>query len=199
MELENLKLNWEAMSQRVAHLELINKKNIMEMTKQRYKNKFSHLFKYEFIGSVVCYIAAIVIMFNFYKLNTPLYLACGIFICIFLIVVPFLTIRNLNKIKSIPLGESDYKTTLTQFERAKHTMLKTQQYAIPAGIVGFLASLPVFSLMMGNENFIENFNTTRIISLSIVFVFMIIFSRWGYKKYKQVANSAENILRELDE
>ncbi|GEQ86707.1 hypothetical protein ULMS_22150 [Patiriisocius marinistellae] len=199
MEIEELKSNWEAMSKRVEHLEILNKKNIMEITKQRYKNKFNHIFKYEFIGSVVCYIAAIVIMLNFNKLSTPLLITCGIFVCLFLIVVPFLTIRNLNKIKTIRVGESDYKTTLKRFEKAKRLMLKTQQLAIPAGIIGFLASLPVFNALIGNKDFIENFDTSRIISFTIALIFMFLFSRWGYKKYEQIADSAGNILKDLEE
>ncbi len=199
MELENLKLNWEAMSQRVAHLELINKKNIMDMTKQRYKNKFNNLLKYETLGTVVCVAALIFILFNFQKLDTSFYIICGVIVSLFLIILPILTLNNIKRMKQVKIDSENYKNTLFQFERSKQKLIKTQLLVIPFGAIVFFASMPVFSKIMGNGDFFERIDTPMVIFICLMFLGLMMFSAWGYKKYNQVANSAENILRELDE
>ena len=62
MELQDMQKQWKAMNSRLETMEIIQKNQIMEMTKKKYKNQFKKLWNIEFIGayllwsgSVDCY------------------------------------------------------------------------------------------------------------------------------------------------
>lgn len=199
MELDELKSTWKAMSNRVEQLEIITKNNIIEMTKQRYKSTFNHLLRYEVVGAVICFLMAVYILSSFNKLVSPFYVVCAIVICLFLVILPFITLSNISNIKAVFLETDSYKSMVTKFEKAKPVLLKTQQLVIPVGAIVFFISMPLFSKIMGDGAFMEKLDTLGMLFISLVFVLLMVFLYWGYKKYKQLANTAGNILKELEE
>jgi len=70
MELEEMKTLWEEMSQKVEKQQLVTDQIIMDMTQQKYTSKFSKIFLYESLGTVICFAMAVYILFNIEKLDT---------------------------------------------------------------------------------------------------------------------------------
>lgn len=200
MELEEMKTLWEEMSQKVDKQQLITDQIIMDMTQQKYSNKFTKLFFYESLGTVICYGMAVYLLFNIEKLDTWYLLACGIFTITFLFLLPLFTLRSLTRIKRLDVAAYSYKETLVRFERSKKRVLLLQRTGIYLSLILFLAVLPVMSKIFNNKDmFTMDMDAFPWIFTGAVFVLLIFFARWGYGCYKSITASAENVLKELED
>ena len=199
MELEKMQVLWQQMSQEVAKQKVITDTLIIEMTQQKYTQKFSKIVKYESAGAVVCFIAAIAIVIHFKKLDTWYLIACGSFMLSYLLVLPVLVLRSLRNIKEISVSNTSFKETIVSFAKAKKQLLSIQKLGIYINFILFLTSIPVASKLLNNKDiFSTGGSLWRFGFIAIVAVLMIFVSKWGYGCYKSVTNSAENILKELE-
>ena len=200
MELEQMQQIWGELSQKIEQQKQLTDTLILNMTQERYSNRFDKILRYESIGAAICFIAALYLLVNFGKLDTWYFKASGIFILFFLISLPILVLRSLRKIKSLDIAKTDLKQTIIGFERAKNELLMLQRFGIYLSFVVALLVLPVSLKLFKNKDF---FTTSHDASLWLViggfFVFLIFFARWGYRCYKSITNSAENILRDLEQ
>lgn len=194
-----MQATWAQMSNQLENQKKLTDRLIVEMTKERYKNKISILSKYEGIGSVICFIAAVLIISRFSQLNTWYLLASGIFTVCYLIVLPMVVLRSINGMKRIDLINNTYKETLIAYANRKKQFLFVQKAAIYLNFIFLVASLPVVvKVFKGKDIFITNMNLLYWY-VPIMAVFLIIFSIWGYGKYKDVTASASHILEALED
>lgn len=200
MELEEMKTLWEEMSQKVEKQQLVTDQIIMDMTQQKYTSKFSKIFLYESLGTVICFAMAIYILFNIEKLDTWYLMACGIFTLAFLFLLPLFNLWSLTRIKSLDVAAFSYKETLVRFERSKKWVLLSQRTSIYLSFILFLAVLPVFSKIFNNKDmFTMDMAAFPWIFTGVVFVLLIFFVRWGYGCYKSITTTAEKVLNELED
>ncbi len=200
MELEEMKTLWEEMSQKVEKQQLVTDQIIMDMTQQKYTSKFSKIFLYESLGTVICFAMAVYILFNIEKLDTWYLMACGIFTLAFLFLLPLFTLWSLTRIKSLDVAAFSYKETLVRFERSKKWVLLSQRTSIYLSFILFLAVLPVLSKIFNNKDmFTMDMDALPWIFTGAVFVLLIFFLRWGYGCYKSITASAEKVLKELED
>lgn len=199
MELEEMKNLWQEMSQQVEHQKKLTDTLIMEMTQQKYTQKFSKITVYETIGAVICFLTAVVILFNFKKLDTWYLMACGIFMVSYLMILPIIVLRSLKTIKNLNIAKKSYKDTIVSFAKAKKQLLLVQKLGIYINGVLFLTCIPLASKLLGDKDiFLTGGSVWQITFIAIVAVLMIFVSKWGYGCYKNVTSSAENILKDLE-
>lgn len=199
MELEEMQATWSQMSDQLENQRKLNNKLIMEMTKERYKNKIGILSKYEGIAAVICFIAALLLISRFTELNTWYLLASGIFTVCYLIVIPVVVLRSITRMKSIDLTNNTYKETLIDYAKRNRQFLLTQKVGIYLNFILLAASLPVIvKVYNGKDIFITNINLLYWY-IPIMTIFLILFSIWGYGKYKKITASASHILEELED
>ncbi len=200
MELEEMKSLWQQMSQKLEKQQLVTDKLIMEMTQQKYSNRFNKLFFYESLGSVICVITAVLIFTNLERLDTWYLMACGIAVGTILLILPFFTLRFLHQIKNIKVAEYNYKETLIKFQRSKNRILMYQRGGIILSFFLALLILPVFQKIFQGEDFFQQGLGIRVwVSVAAMLVFLFFFARWGYRSYKSVTRSAESVLKELED
>ena len=199
MELEEMKTLWQQMSQQVEQQKNLTDKLIIEMTQQKYTQKFHKITLYETIGAVICFLMALAILINFNKLDTWYFMACGIFMVSYLLILPVIVLRSLKSIKNLDITNSSYKETIIGFAKAKKQLLAIQKLGLYFNAILFLTSIPLASKLLNNKDiFLTGASLWRILFLAIVAILTIFASRWGYKCYKSVTNSAENILKDLE-
>ncbi|MHA7060253.1 hypothetical protein ACWGOQ_0023730 [Aquimarina sp. M1] len=199
MELEEMQATWSQMSDQLDNQKKLTNKLIMEMTKERYKNKIGIISKYEGIGAVICFIAAILLISRFYELNTWYLLASGIFTVCYLTVLPVIVLRSIRSMKNIDLTNNNYKETLIAYARKKRQFLLTQKVGIYLNFILLVVSLPaIVKVFKGKDIFITNINLIYWY-IPVMAFFLILFSIWGYGKYKNVTASASHILEELED
>tara|TARA_R110002167_G_scaffold26182_7_gene90273 strand:+ start:1094 stop:1693 length:600 start_codon:yes stop_codon:yes gene_type:complete len=199
MELEEMQATWAQMSDQLEKQKQLTDKIILDMAQQRYRHKFSKLTIYESLGTVVCFTAAALIIVNFYKLDTWYLVICGIIMLLPLIGLPLLVLRSLGAIKRLNIGDKSYVQTIVDFTKAKKRLLAIQQLGIYMGFVLLLVSLPVFIKFKSNKDFFlmeKDITTYGLLLIAVIFFYF--FSRWGYRCYNNITNSAESILAEME-
>jgi magnesium-transporting ATPase (P-type) len=199
MDLEEMKSLWSSLSEKVAKQELVNKKLVMEMTQQKYKNKFSTLNKYETSGAILCFIFAFVILLNIGKMNTWYLQASAILTLLFLIVLPIFSLGAIKGMQKMDISKNTYKETVLEFSRRKKRMLLFQQLNMYLSIFLMWLVLPVFSMIFNGKDFFQQEHSTFLyVFIIITSIGVLLFARWGYGCYKRITASAEELLKELE-
>ncbi|WP_299317113.1 hypothetical protein [uncultured Maribacter sp.] len=199
MELEELQSAWTQMSDELNHQKKLTNQIILDMTKQKYQNKFTTITKYETIGAVVCFAIALFVLINFGKLDTWYLQICGVLTLSFLIVLPVMVLTTLKKIKNIDILKGSYKENLKFYLKTKNRLLRLQQIGIGVGFVGLLFIVPVTSKIISNKNvFLTNLKTEQYVVFTITLIVMVFFCRWAYKGYVKVTQSAQELIQELE-
>lgn len=190
---------WGELSQKIEKQERLTDKLILDMTQERYSNRFDKILTYESIGAFICFIAALYILFNFGKLDTWYFKVSGIFTLTFLISLPLLVLRSLIKIKSLDISKTDLKETIVGFERAKSELLMLQRFGIYLSFVLALLVLPLSLKLFKNKDFFTSSHDASLwIVIGLFFIFLLFFARWGYRCYQRITSSAENLLKDLE-
>ena len=199
MKLEEMKSLWAEMSLKLENQKSLTDKLILEMTQERYVNKFTKIQMYESIGAIICFAAALVVIINIGKLDTWYLLVSGILTITFLILMPILVLRSIKSIKQLNIASNNYKETIMSFAKAKKNLLTFQRVGIYLSFLFALIIMPVASKILKNKDFFTMEHSTKFwIAMPLFFVGLIFFARWGYRSYQNITNSAENILKELE-
>lgn len=197
MELAEMEVLWKDMSQQLEQQQSLNKKIIMQMTQQRFNNKISAIGKFEGIGSIICIVTAIVILFNLHKMDTPwLMVASGICIA-FLVLGPYFTLSAYRDMRRIDIQSQNHQAVIQSFIKSRKRFLKTQKILLFSMVFFMVSILPVFN-RIGQSPGDAPFNTSNYIWV-LGLLFIIPFSLWGYRSYSRMTAGAERILRELGE
>lgn len=197
MELQEMQALWSEMSKELEQQKKLTNELIMKMTQQKYTGKFQKISMYETIGAGICFAAALYLIANFGKLEVWYLQLCGAFSILFLLLLPVLTLRSLNRIKQINVAERSFKETIVHFAKAKRQLLLLQRVGIYLSFLLMFTMLPVASKIGGGKDL---FQETQIwyVYLPIMAIFLFFFARWGYGCYKNITNSAENVLGEME-
>lgn len=199
MDLEEIKAVWSEMSDQLDKQKKLTNEIILNMTQERYSNKFQKITIIESFGAFICFITALYLMLNFGKLDTWYLLLCGIITLGFMLVLPVLVLRSLTKIKNLNITQGTYKDTIVKYARVKKNLLMQQQFGMYGGVVVFFTSLAVFAKMFKDEDiFMHQQEVGVYIFTVVVLILLVFFTRWGYNCYKSITSSAENILKELE-
>ena len=141
---------------------------------------------------------ALFALVNFYKLDTWYLALCGIICISFCIILPFLSMRSIGRMKKINISENSYKDSLKQYAREKDNFIKVQKAGYYLGFVFSLAVLPVAGKLMRDKDLLLD-SKLWIWYIPIALIFQFLFSKWVWKHYTSVTKSARNLLEELRE
>jgi len=198
MKLEEMQNLWEEMSHKIDSQQQLTDKIIMEMTQQKFKNRFSKLSFIETIGAVICFAAAIFILVNMDVMSTWYLKTFSIISVGILLILPILSLGAINGMKKLDLSKSNYKDTLIEFAKRKKSMMLIQQVSVGISIILMWLVAPVFSMIMnGKDFFMQEHSPGLLIFYGATTIGVIFFARWGYGCYKRITASAEKDLKEL--
>lgn len=199
MEIEEIQATWSQLSRELEQQKKLTNQIIMEMTQQRYSNKFKTISTIETIGAVICFLSGLFILFNITKLDTWYLLACGIFTIAFLLIMPVMVLMALRKIKSIDIVRNNFRDTFVSYTKAKKNLLLIQQLGVYASLILMFSTAAVFSKIFSNDDFFAIERDGWIYgSMVLATIVVVFFARWGYKCYVNITRSAEDILKELE-
>ncbi len=197
MELKDLETLWSDMDRELKNQKELTNTLIMEMTQQKYSNKFQRLSIFETIGGIICFIAGIYLLTRFSSLDTWYLRLCGAITVLVLFLLPLLTLRALYRVQALDIGDSTIAETLIRYTKAKDRLLFLQRLGIYLSFVLMLTILPVATkISSGKDLFVET--SAWYIYLPLMTVFLFFFARWGYGCYKRITSSAETLLREME-
>ncbi|MET6990592.1 hypothetical protein [Sediminicola arcticus] len=197
MDLEEIQAVWSEMSDQLKHQKKLTDKIILDMTQDRYTRKFRTISIAETFGAIICFIAALYMLFYFNTLDIWYLQVCGVLSIAFLIGLPIVTLRSLKNIQKINITEKNIKDTLISYSKAKNKVLMIQRLGIYLSFIFMMTCLPVFSKLMKGKDIFQQ-GTFPLWYVVIMGVFIALFARWGYACYKKTTNSAEALLKELE-
>lgn len=199
MEIEEMQALWSEMSDQLEQQKKLTNDIIMNMTQERYTNTFKRLANYETLGAFVCYAVAFYMLLNFNALETWYLKACGGFSIAFLVILPVLVLRTLQRLQGLNIVDTTYKDTLIAYTKAKTRLIRLQQFSIGASFFLMFAVAAVFAKLWSNSDFFmieRDIKSYLVIGFALVFVSGV--SYWGYRHYRNITRSAENLLQELE-
>jgi len=199
MELEEMQTVWSQMSGQLEQQKKLTEKIIIDMTQQKFKNRFSTLSFYESIGAGVCFVAVVFILLNLEKMNTWYLMTASILSILSLLILPIFSLRFLFGMKNLNLTTNSYKDTLIQFIKKKKQMLLVQRLSAVFSVILMWLITPVFSMAFNNKDFFQQEHSTGLlIFYAVVTIGVLFFARWGFRCYKRITARAEADLKELE-
>ena len=167
------------------------------MTKEQYQNRLYRIILPEAIGSVVCFGAALLILFNIDRLGTGLHLIFGIISVLILILLPVLSLRALKKMNSINIASNSYQETIIEYTKRKKQFLVAQKLGLYLCFVLVLISLPVAVKIMDGKDILFDLQIwSWYTPLGLIGLYF--FARHVYRYYSNAMLAAEDVLKELN-
>ena len=199
MEIEEIQQLWSEMSEQLEQQKKLTDEIIMNMTQDKYSNKFKTITSFETGGAMVCLVVFLFILFNFNKLDSWYLIVSGIITLSIISLLPIFTLRLLGKIRRFNIIDKSYKEAILGFQKAKRNLLRFQKFGIYASFVIMFTSAAVFAKIFGNKDFfMVDLTPTKYVVFGLTILFVFFFSLWGLRAYEKVSASAENVIHELE-
>lgn len=198
MELEEMKSLWEDMSQKVDQQKILTDQLIMDMTKERFNTKMRSISVSESISALICFAAIIYIISNFKSLDEWYLQLTGIFTIISCLVLPVLSLKSIQKMKSVHISKDTFKQTIEAFAKSKSKFMQIQKISFYVSFLVLVALVIVFGkIIKGIDVFAMTEKLNWLVPSGIGVLF--IFSQWVIKKYQKTTDLANTILKELED
>ena len=197
MELDELKSSWEILSKKMEKQQQLNKKFIEQMTTQNYKKQLTNIARPEFIASIICFIMAIILIWNFNTFNTLLLQIFGGFSVVFLIVIPILSLQSIRGLQTINMNLPTYKSTLKEFAVQKTRFIKFQKLNVFLSYLFMIALAPVSVKLLDGKDISQNITLwLTMLPASVIVLFFV--SKWVLRHYNNTLKKAEELLAEIE-
>jgi hypothetical protein len=197
MELEEMKSLWGEMSLEMEKQKKLTGTLILKMIRLNYRNKINKILIPETIGALACLAAILYIAAGMHNLNTWYLQACGIISVFLLCLLPMISIRAIQRVRSVHVSENNYAQSLAEYAKAKIKFLYVQRLSLYLCALLLVVILPVMGALAGGKDL---FMTKSLwFSYALMFPSFYAFSRWVFKSYAKTTDEAENILKELEE
>jgi len=149
------------------------------------------------VGTVVAFIGAAYIIFNFVKLNTFFYQCLGVFTILYLLVMPIISLMILRQLDSVGDVTKPYAETLKNFATQKVRFIKFQKASVLTAYV-LMVCVMLLCVKFFSKNLISDHKLFWICSFSFGYIFLYFFSKWVLGKYGKALRQAEELLREVE-
>ncbi|WPR77891.1 hypothetical protein [Algoriphagus sp. NG3] len=196
MELEEMKSLWADVSLRVEKQDKIQKELLLEITRQKFRNKLNSIRIPEILGSFVCVAYAMYLLSHFGELElwyNQVFALISIFI---LIALPTASLTAIKRMRSLRPDSEAPVVLLQKFTKSKIHFFKLQHYGIIFGAILMFTILPPYAELNDSKGITDPLFWMIFIPSGPVLMYLI--SRWVLKKYKGVIASSEKILREIE-
>lgn len=199
MELEELKTTWQEMSRQIDKQQTLTNKMIMEMTKLKLSNKIRSIANYEVPGAIVLLIVSVYIVMNFNAFDTALLQIAAVITLLITVGLPILSLRSIYKMNSINIADGNSKNILTEFTNRRAQFLRIQKLSVALSFVLMFTILPVLLKLSSGKDFFSEGKSNLLWYLPIGLLVMSLFARWVYKCYSNITDSAQKIIKDLEE
>ncbi len=197
MELDEMKSLWADLSLQVEKQDKIQKELLLQITKQKFRSKMNAVNIPEIIGSLVCVGYAMYFLARFSDFEiwyNQVFALVNIFI---MIVLPVASLSAIKGMRGLRLDSESQVSILDKFTKSKIRFWKVQRYGMVFGGVIMITILPPLAELNGSIEKIQN-PIFWMIYIPAGLVFMYLFTRFVYKKYKGTIEASEKMLRQID-
>lgn len=197
MELDEMKSLWADLSLQVEKQDKIQKEILLQITKQKFRDKMNRIRIPEILGSLVCVGYAMYFLSHFSDLELWYNQVFAMVTILIMIALPTASLTAIKGMQNIRIDSEKPAVLLEKFIQNKVRFWKVQQYGVFFGAIVMVTILPPLSELNDSLSAIST-PIFWMIYIPLGLVFLLIFSRWLLKKYKRVIESSEKMLQELD-
>lgn len=199
MEIEEMQALWSDMTEQLNQQKKLTNEIILKMTQQQYQQNIRRIAYPEQIGAVICFAAALFIIFNGHKLDTLISQICGVLTLLVLIVLPVLSLFSIQQMNKINILTTNYKETLVTYLKGRQLFQKIQKLGFYLGFVLMVTIQPViFKIVKGQDFQIKSY-TWIIGAIIVALIFYFFMTTRVYRYYKGNLTAAETTIRELEQ
>lgn len=195
MELNDLKNTWDSQNNNTEQQNLTSK-IIDQMTQEKYKSKIKKIAYPEMIGSLICLAAAVFIGISFHKLDTAFLQGVGVLsigLLLILSVISFLSLKQLTMAGDL---NRPYAEALKAFAIKKLKFYKLQKVNITLSYLLLVTVIILLSKLVSGRDITDN-KYFWIFSFTLGYIFLLFFSKFVSKFYKNTIRQTEELLQEL--
>ena len=196
MELDDLKSTWQNESNDATQ-NYLTTSIIDKMTKEKYHSKIKKITLPEIIGSIVCIIAAGIMVLNFKKLDTVVLQAVGVASIIILLVISGLSVLSLQRLNMKKNLNKPYAETLKIFATQKLAFYKLQKINIFLCYLLMVTIIILLPKLFGNKDITE-YKYFWFSTFSTGYIFLFFLSKFVSKFYKKTLQQSEELLKVLN-
>ena len=196
MELDDLKNTWQDISNQAEQQQGLNDKMIDGMIRNRYHSKIRGIALPEILGALVCIAGAAYIGFNFGTLDSSFYQATGIVTILLLVGLPLISLASILQLKMPGDMNRSYAETLKDFAVQKIRFTKLQKLNFTLSYL-LLATAILLSARLFGKSWVSHNSFLFLTSFSIGYIVLLFFSKWVWKRYNNILQQAEELLREI--
>ncbi|MCG2612687.1 hypothetical protein LZZ85_00285 [Terrimonas sp. NA20] len=196
MELEEMKNAWSEMNNSSGTPSRLTTQLLDQMTQNNYRSKINRIGQFEYMGSIICYLAAAYLLANFAKIETMIMQVFAFIAIALLLVLPIVSIRSLCAVKNINISSNTYLDTIKDFGIRKIRFQRLQKLNVSLGFLLMLIILPVFASIRGKDISQIPYFWSLIFPLAIAF--FLAFAGWTLRSYNRMLQQTENMLRSIE-
>ena len=193
-----MKSQWVDMSHKVDQQKILTDQLIIDLTKERFNTKMRAISVPESISALMCFAAVLFIISNFISLDVWYLKLSGVFAIIACLVLPVLSLKSIQKMKSVHISKSTFKETVEAYAKGKSKFMQIQKISFYTSFLVLVALVIVFGKIIKDIDVFtmtEKLNWLVPSGIGVLFI----FSQWVLKKYKKATESANTILQELED
>ena len=193
-----MKSQWVDMSHKVDQQKILTDQLIIDLTKERFNTKMRAISVPESISALMCFAAVLFIISNFISLDVWYLQLSGVFAIIACLVLPVLSLKSIQKMKSVHISKSTFKETVEAYAKGKSKFMQIQKISFYTSFLVLVALVIVFGKIIKDIDVFtmtEKLNWLVPSGIGVLFI----FSQWVLKKYKKATESANTILQELED
>ncbi len=201
MELEEMQSIWSELSGQLEKQKKLTDKMIIMMTQDKFRSKINKIAYPELLGTIICFGSAILILMNLNKLDNWYNMISGIVSLLILIILPILSLTSINRMRKVEIATNNYKETLLSYAKRKKQFQTVTKWGYYLGFILMFTIMPITTKILNNKDLFSE--TKRVwpflIAIPLAIVFFIVFSKWVMKFYNKNINSAESLIKELED
>lgn len=197
MELDEMKSLWADLSLQMEKQDKIQKEILLQITKQKFRNKMNGIRIPEILGSLVCVGYAMYFLSRFGDFELWYNQVFALIAILLMIALPAASLTAVKGMRNIRIDLEAPAKLLEKFSQSKIRFWKVQRYGMIFGAILMISILPPLVELNGSEE-IVNKPWFWGVYVPGGLIFMVLFSRWVLKKYRRVMDSSERMLKELE-
>lgn len=195
MELDDLKNDWEEVTNQPSKKKLLTSKFIMQITQKKYASKINKIKYPELIGGIICVFGLSFIGINYNKLDTLFLQLVGVLAILLLIIMPIFSYLSLRRFNSKINFEKSYIETIKQFASQKLRFLKYQKINALMNYLLLVCTIILIPKFFYHKDLTFD-KAFWIFAFTIGYIFLMFFSKWVNKFYNSSLRQAEELLKE---
>ena len=192
-----MKASWELMSKNLKLKSVENQKLIEKLNKQNYKSKLNKIGNSEYIGTLVCYLAAAYLGLKLPNLDEPLMQIFALISILLLFVLPIISLKSVRGLSVNMDFTKSHIEVLQSFTEKRIRFQKLQKLNVSLALFLMVIILPVLASIKGTVlSEIPNFWT---LIFPIGVAFFLGFAYWVLRFYDRTVAQMEGLLKEISD